>query len=242
MKKDVLFIWIPKVAGTSIYHILNKYNCSKLKDNKNTQDFENSGFVTFGHRSIPYLLETNVISKDYLKKSFKFCFVRNPWDRLVSLYCYTQYDKKMSFEKFVLLIQLKYRLQRIFISRLFQFIFNKFPRITAKLHADPQINYFDYILPLPNVGFYNVLGLSQANPQVAWITDKENNIMVDYIGKIENIKSDSEKIFKIIGIKEELPHLNKRNHKKYQEYYTSKTRKIVEEIYKEDIKTFHYNF
>ena len=148
----------------------------------------------------------------------------------------------MSFDKFVLLIQRKYRLQKTFISRLFQFIFNKYPRITGKLHEYPLIDYLDCILPLPKVGPYNVLGLSQTNPQVAWITDKENSIMVDFIGKIENIKSDSEKIFKIIGIKEELPHLNKKNHKRYQEYYSSKTKRIVEKIYKEDIKTFHYDF
>jgi len=242
MREDVLFIWVPKAAGTSVYHILSKYNCPKLKGNKDAQEFENSGFVTFGHLSISYLLETNVISKDYLKKSFKFCFVRNPWDRFVSLYHYTQYDKRMSFEKFVLLIQRKYIFQKTFLSRLFQFIYNIFPIITEKLHQEPLVNYFDCILPLPKVGSYNVLGLSQTNPQVAWITDKKNNIMVDYIGKVENIKADAEKIFKIIGIKERLPHLNKTIHKEYQGYYSRKTKKIVEQIYKEDIKTFHYNF
>jgi len=57
---------------------------------KNFAQFQNkrNGTVSFGHLSINKLLSLGIIDKEYFDKSFKFAFVRNPYDRLFSIYNY----------------------------------------------------------------------------------------------------------------------------------------------------------
>jgi len=105
MKKNVLFIWVPKVAGTSIYETLhNLCGMRKLKSAGHWPKFENSGIVTFGHVSIQALREQGYMSDAYYKNAFKFAFVRNPLDRMVSLYHYSlrigRTKPDMSFKDF----------------------------------------------------------------------------------------------------------------------------------------------
>jgi len=87
--KNGVFIWIPKTAGTSVFEVLAAYNCLKLKDLKSARFmFPQQGLVTFGHMSYALLLEKKVVSPEFHEKAFKFCFVRNPFSRVVSLYEY----------------------------------------------------------------------------------------------------------------------------------------------------------
>jgi Sulfotransferase family len=77
----ILFIWIPKTAGTSI---ADHYRLKIYLDNY--REFNNDGNVTFGHIDVKLLLRAGVISKDYWEQAYKFTVVRNPYDRFISLY------------------------------------------------------------------------------------------------------------------------------------------------------------
>ena len=90
LKRDVLFFWVPKCAGTSVYSTLLKHGCPAELWLDPTRRFANRGISTFGHVSIPKLVEAQVIKRRYLENAFKFGFVRNPFDRVVSLYFYLQ--------------------------------------------------------------------------------------------------------------------------------------------------------
>jgi hypothetical protein len=79
-------------------------------------------------------------------------------------------------------------------------------------------------------------------PQYRWIVDKNDKIIIDYIGKVETIQEDYEYIRKKIGIGENLKHVNKGNPKDYRQAYTEEMKHIVEEVYREDIDRFHYSF
>ena len=210
MKKDVLFIWIPKSAGYSVYDTLIKYGCTQKIWENPSYEFENKGISTFGHMSILSLIEKGIMSEEYFQNAFKFCFVRNPWDRLASLYCYFKRIKRKNVEDCP-----------------------DFINFCRKLEREK----------IPPVGFYNVEGFSQCNPQLDWITDKDGKIVVDFIGRFENLEEDFKKVCEIIGIKEELPHSNKTDHKNYMEYYHyEETKKIVDKLYEKDIKVFNYEF
>lgn len=98
---DGLFVWVPKVAGTSIYKYLHPYGCVKLKSEEQARTFNNSGLVTFGHLSPTELKTSGIVTEEFLNKAFKFAFVRNPFDRLVSFYVYKLQKRKkpVSFEQ-----------------------------------------------------------------------------------------------------------------------------------------------
>lgn len=79
--------------------------------------------------------------------------------------------------------------------------------------------------------------------QKSFVTDEENNILVDYIGKFESLNQDFEHISKTLNIPfQKLPHLNKTKEQGYASYFTPKTIRMVEEAFKQDIELFNYTF
>ena len=136
---------------------------------------------------------------------FKFTFVRNPWDRVVSFYHYQikrgwdyyPFNKTIPFDKFV------------------------------KNWLKPMRRQ----TPLATYPCYD------------WISDKDDNLLVDFIGRFENFQEDFDIVCDKIGIPhQQLPHKNKSNHKHYTEYYDDETRQIVAERYAKDIERFGYKF
>lgn len=78
--------------------------------------------------------------------------------------------------------------------------------------------------------------------QKEFFYDENGNCLVDYIGKLENISEDFEKICNKIGIEEKLPHINKSGHKYYKKYYNYYTIDLIAKHFKEDIELFDYKF
>lgn len=80
--------------------------------------------------------------------------------------------------------------------------------------------------------------------QLDWFTDREGNVLVDFIGKFENLESDWDIISKKLGINKKLPHKNNTNSntKHYSEFYTEETRDIIHNKFKVDIEYFGYTF
>jgi hypothetical protein len=72
-------------------------------------DFPGKGMVTFGHMRYAELLECGIIPVSFHDRSLKFTFVRNPYDRAVSLYIYLKrkgvLHGRTSFETFAHLIR-----------------------------------------------------------------------------------------------------------------------------------------
>ena len=78
--------------------------------------------------------------------------------------------------------------------------------------------------------------------QKDFIYSENNELLVNYVGRYENLESDFNKICDHIGISASLPRMNVSNTKPYQEYYTEKTKDLVRQAYELDINTFDYSF
>lgn len=88
---NALLVWIPKTAGTSLNSLLAKAGGQTfLSTTEARRYFRNRGIVTFGHISVPHLREAGIITDEFYNSALKFAFVRNPFDRAVSLFEYSR--------------------------------------------------------------------------------------------------------------------------------------------------------
>lgn len=101
-QRNVVFIWIPKTAGTSLTQTMGVRKLKTLRSIR--YRFCGRGRVTFGHVNYAELLSNGYVSKSFDKRSYKFSIIRNPYDRAVSLYMYLKrkgiLDESMSFLNF----------------------------------------------------------------------------------------------------------------------------------------------
>ncbi len=76
-----------------------------------------------------------------------------------------------------------------------------------------------------------------------WISDEKGKIIVNFVGKFENIDEDYKKICERIGLPyKRLPHINKTKRKDYKKYYNKETKDIIAKRFKKTIDKFGYKF
>jgi hypothetical protein len=80
--------------------------------------------------------------------------------------------------------------------------------------------------------------------QTDYLMDLDGTILVDFIGKYEDLLEDYEEACRRIGIKPPpLPHKRKAvDRTQYKKYYDDKTAQLLAEYFKTDIETFGYSY
>ena len=127
---------------------------------------------------------------------------------------------------------------------------------------DWHVSMYHFLLNQPeNRRFEMIKGFGGFKPYMEWVVtedkpfpkgatklqstmlvDTNGNIAVDEIGRFENLSEDFNAITARLGIQASLPKLNYSTHKRYQDYYDDKTRKLVEQHFAQDIDLFKYHF
>jgi hypothetical protein len=74
------------------------------------------------------------------------------------------------------------------------------------------------------------------------LVDESGNLLVNFVGKFENLDEDFQSICRKVGISASLPHVNKSKRTCYQDYYDPETRDLTARLYAEDIERFGYAF
>ncbi|HDZ4294319.1 TPA: sulfotransferase family 2 domain-containing protein [Campylobacter jejuni] len=151
--------------------------------------------------------------KNKFESYFSFAFVRNPFDRIVSAFHYLKKGGGNDYDK---------------------------------NWADENLKDFDtfeqFVLALKNRSIKDrILSWQHFTPQYKFICDENKNILVNFIGKLENINNDFKIVKNELNFDRNLIHSNSSKHEIFLNYYNEKTYNIIAELYKEDFALFDYD-
>ena len=195
----LIFIHIPKAAGSSITNTLNQL----------PRDTENLSPKIGKHAKaweVRFLL-----GHEIWDQYFSFAFVRNPWDLMVSSYHWW-------LQKAVNMPQYSKHVRRIQNM-------GSFYEFMHSVYGQKMINE-------RHGGLYD------------WISDpKTGELLVDFVGKVEQIEEDWQEICKRANINAaQIGHDNRTDRSNYREYYDDETKKIVARRFRRTIEKFGYEF
>lgn len=195
-----IFVHINKTAGQSIERALG-WQKHPESDHRTAHQYKEK----LGHK---------------FEKMFVFSVVRNPYDKMVSMY----HGRK-------------------------QLLGSKRPQNINFTEWVKKVNTTNPLHPAIIKGTTNQLGWI-ASPRWKWDeTTKryknkpsEVNLLVDYIIRFENLQDDWKEVCSQIGVSLTLPHINQSTHKPYKTYYDQETKKIVQQRFERDLNYFGYTF
>jgi chondroitin 4-sulfotransferase 11 len=199
---------------------------------QSSQEPESSAFCLRKHSTAEEI--AGAVGEATWNSYFKFSFVRHPLDRLVSLY------------EFFNRVRRSNAVQPGMVKRLF-----------LSTQANSRPSYPDHqpwnwkgmqaLLTTSDFsGFIRSDFLSEAQgamPQTRSLTDKSGNLLVDFVGKVENIADDWQTICGKFGIQSTLSRANqsKRTHDDLRRYWNKDDLKFVVDKYRADFELFAYS-
>lgn len=213
--KEVVFIHIPRTAGTYIENVIcKKYNIDKkwpISDKNILFGLlkQNNKYFTLQHLTFTEMHKYNFINVD--KNIFYFSIIRNPFDRVISLYSNWGGDKR--FKTF-----------DIFLNKLLSFNMDNYDH-NGIITENSNFNYKNMSKNLKDC-MYHFL------PQYKYVYDASNNIKVNTykineMNKLNNILN--------VNLK-----FSKTRNKKFKQINKEQIDKIVK-IYKKDFEIFNYS-
>lgn len=213
-KYKFVFIAVPRTGSTSVRNALNAV--SDVESVLKYQITENNPF--YHHISASEIREI-FKQRDWKWEEYhKFCVVRNPYDRAVSLYHHRidtkdrEAPKKSGVYNFVRNLKYKYFYNKTFSDWLSKNNFEK--------------------------------GLSRSVK--SFTHDTDGNCLVDTFIKFENIDDEFKQLSKTLGFNEKVDYVERKNQTimrdEYRSYYEVNTKEIIENKYSYELNLFDYKF
>ncbi len=236
-RHNCLFLHVPRTGGASIEVVLDLPlvtepslgdQADALNGTHTIEGFEGySAVFQFQHLTPAQILAltgAKTLADLHPSRPVSFCFVRNPWERVVSDYANWYARFTTSFEDYV---------NRLAI--LVRFICDRYePDLRARFYRD----YSKLV--------YQVFGEREwvdphFFPQHFYVYASDRQL-VDHVGRFEHFGDDARRLLHRVGVDLALPHLNASQHGSYVDMFDSETAAIVQDVYATDIERFGYQF
>lgn len=180
--KKYIFVHIQKTAGTSVMEALARglaWNDLEIGDGMDLRSYMARYRL---HKHIAGREIREVVGRGVWDSYFKFAFVRNPYDRAVSLYTYIRgLVEGKGYRVHLRHLPIKrWRGDRLWI----------WPLTQAYLESRDFSEFIRHGKYLEDSG---------TKPQVDWVLDENGGMMMDFIGKTENLAADFGTIAARIG-------------------------------------------
>lgn len=158
------------------------------------------------------------LGMDYLNL-YSFAFVRNPWDRFLSLYLYAR--MKQSYHH----SSLRFRRKRYGKHHDYETLRDTSIETAALLLLEGKLSF-------------------QWLPQCRWICDQNGKIICNFVGRLETARTDWAHVAAKTNTPNTLTHKNIANPDRipYREKINAETKHLLEIYYKQDIEGFCYQF
>ena len=154
---------------------------------------------------------------------YSFGFVRNPWDRIVSVYRDKIRGETVGFTRFS--------------ASGIAHCLDRFDAFKANM------SFVDFVYAVSSIP--DNMADEHFRSQIDYLTSTSGEIAVDFVGRYENLAFDFRQVAEAIGLPANisLPRLQTaRRVIHYEEFYTSETRDIVARRFAHDIDRFSYQF
>lgn len=163
---------------------------------------------------------------------FKFAFVRNPWDRLVSWYSMIDQARVIRWHETWLNERKRRHYRQVRNNPLWRQALEQ-----GGGFADFVRHCHEPVIVERGVRY------SFAFNQVDYVSDAAGKLLVDFVGRFENWEADARSVFTRLGLPVgPWPRHNPSRHAHYSTYYTPELADIVAQRYARDIAAFGYTF
>ena len=235
-KYKLIYFHIPKCAGVSVRKAIEIDKSSHPFPHKNV--------------STALAIDVRYTTNDDIYNSYhKFSIVRNPFERMVSLYSFRKkqgdlyihanlFDsdvgpdgKVWDFNRWIKSPEMKGTTNDGLKRMCSDSYFNSYWAYKSKDRGYLGRNYLRSHLEYLN--------------QVDFLTNPltGGRLMTDTILRQENLKEEWDKMFEKLGYESpKLPQRNKSEHKHYSHYYDDESVQLVSKIFNKDLKFFKYEF
>lgn len=79
-------------------------------------------------------------------------------------------------------------------------------------------------------------------PQRQWLVDEDDNLLVDFIGRFENLQEDFAEVCRRLSTAAELGHAKPSSRGSYRDYYSPESEVLVADVFAADLELFGYRF